>query len=127
MLDRARNTGLYDRLVEGELGGFLATHPESFDVCVLVDVLIYFGDLRAILASAARSLRENGLLVFSVEKSEHPGSHLHPTGRYSQHPEHVQSALVAAGFVAIEQADAIIRTEGNTPVVGQIVSARRPG
>ena len=127
MLDRARNTGLYDRLVEGELGGFLATHPESFDVCVLVDVLIYFGDLRAILASAARSLRGNGLLVFSVEKSEHPGSHLHPTGRYSQHPEHVQSALMAAGFVAIEQADAIIRTEGNTPVVGQIVSARRPG
>ena len=56
MLDRARKTGIYDTLVESELGSFLAAHAESFDVCVFVDVLIYFGDLRAILASAARSL-----------------------------------------------------------------------
>jgi predicted TPR repeat methyltransferase len=127
MLDRARTTGLYDTLVEGELGDFLAKHPASFDVCVLVDVLIYFGDLRAILASAGRALRADGLLAFSVEKSSRPGSHLHPSGRYSQHPEHVHAALAAAGFVAIEQADAHIRTESNAPVVGLIVSARRPG
>jgi predicted TPR repeat methyltransferase len=127
MLDRARSTALYDCLVEGELGEFLVAHPQSFDVCVLVDVLIYFGDLRAILASAARSLRAGGLLVFSVEKSDQPGSHLHRTGRYSQHPEHVRAALDAAGFVAIEQADHHIRSEADTPVVGLIVSARRPG
>ena len=127
MLERARETGLYDTLVESELGSFLAAHPGSFDVCVFVDVLIYFGDLRAILACAARSLRADGLLAFTVEKSDRPGSHLHPTGRYSQHAEHVQSALTAAGFVAIEQTDADIRTESNTPVVGLIVSARRPG
>jgi predicted TPR repeat methyltransferase len=125
MLDQARKTGIYDTLVEGELGRFLAGHPESFDVCVFVDVLVYFGDLRAILASAARSLRADGLLVFSVEKSDHPGSHLHPTGRYSQHPEHVRAALTAAGFVAIEQIDDNIRSEGNAPVVGLIVSAKR--
>jgi len=125
MLDRARKTGLYDSLVEGELGSFLAAHLESFDVCVFVDVLTYFGDLRAILASAARSLRADGLLAFSVEKSDRPGSHLHPTGRYSQHAEHVHAALTAAGFVAIEQTAANIRTEGNAPVAGLIVSARR--
>lgn len=127
MLDRARKTGRYDTLVEGELTGFLAAHPGSFDICVFVDVLIYFGDLRAILADAARSLRADGLLAFSVEKSDRPGSHLHPTGRYSQHAEHVQAALAAAGFVAIEQTEANIRTEGNAPVVGLIASARRPG
>lgn len=126
MLDRARKTGLYDTLIEGELGSFLAAHPGTFDVCVFVDVLIYFGDLRAILASAAHSLRADGLLAFSVEKSDLPGSHLYPTGRYSHHSEHVQAALTGAGFVAIEQTDANIRTEGNAPVVGLIVSARRP-
>jgi predicted TPR repeat methyltransferase len=127
MLDRAGITGLYDTLVEGELGAFLAAHPKSFDVCVFVDVLVYFGDLRAILASAARSLRANGVLAFSVEKSDRPGSHLHPSGRYSQHVEHVHAALTAAGFEAIEQSDANIRTEDNAPVIGLIVSARRPG
>jgi predicted TPR repeat methyltransferase len=38
MLERARRTGLYDRLVEGELGAFLAAHPQAFDLCVLPDV-----------------------------------------------------------------------------------------
>jgi predicted TPR repeat methyltransferase len=127
MLDRARKTGFYDTLVESELGSFLASQPESFDVCVLVDVLVYFGDLHIILASAAQSLRADGLLAFSLEKSDRPGSHLQPTGRYSQHADHVQAALVAAGFVAIEQTDANVRTEGNAPVAGLIVSARRPG
>jgi predicted TPR repeat methyltransferase len=125
MLDRARITGLYDHLVEGELGGFLEAHPESFDVCVLVDVLIYFGDLHAILASAARCLRAYGLLAFSVEKSDRPGSHLHTTGRYSQHVGHVHAALTAAGLVAIEQTEAQIRSEGDAPVLGLIFSAMR--
>jgi predicted TPR repeat methyltransferase len=127
MLDRARNTGVYDTLVESELGAFLDAHPQSFDVCVFVDVLVYFGDLRTILASAARALKANGLLAFTLEKSDHPGSHLHPTGRYSQHAGHVSDALAAAGFVAIEQSEDSIRTEGNAPVVGLIVSARRAG
>jgi predicted TPR repeat methyltransferase len=56
-----------------------------------------------------------------------PGSHLHPTGRYSHHADHVRAALGAAGFVAIEQNDAGIRNEGNAPVIGLIVSARREG
>jgi predicted TPR repeat methyltransferase len=123
MLSRAHKTGMYDTLVEGELGGFLAAHPASFDVCVFVDVLTYFGDLRAILGCAARALRAGGLLAFSVEKSDRPGTHLHPTGRYSQHAEHVEAALAAAGFMAIEKIDATIRTESNAPVAGLIVSA----
>jgi len=126
MLDRARMTGLYDVLAEDELGGFLAAHPASFDVCVLVDVLIYFGDLRAIVACAARSLKADGLLAFTVEKSDRPGSHMHSSGRYSQHADHVQAALTGAGCVAIEQIEADIRTESDAPVVGLIVSARAP-
>jgi predicted TPR repeat methyltransferase len=127
MLERARRTGLYDRLVEGELGAFLAAHPQAFDLCVLADVLVYFGDLHAIVAAAAGALKTAGLIAFSLEKSDRPGSHLHPTGRYSQHPEHVRAALAAAGFVAIERGEADIRVEGSAPVVGLIVSARMPG
>jgi len=126
MLERARRTGLYDVLVESELGGFLAAHAASFDVCVLVDVLIYFGDLHAIIARAARSLRPGGLLALTVEKSDRPGSHMHSSGRYSQHADHVRAALAAAGCVAIEQVEAEIRTESDAPVVGLIVSARTP-
>ncbi|MEO8802232.1 MAG: methyltransferase domain-containing protein, partial [Rudaea sp.] len=126
MLERARATSCYDNLLQAELGAFLDSHPDSFDVCVCVDVLTYFGDLHAIILSAARALRTDGLLAFSVEKSSRPGSHLHPTGRYSQHASHVQAVLAAAGMRGIQQVEATIRNEGNAPVVGLIVSAQRP-
>lgn len=123
MLARARATGHYDALIEGELGQFLEQHAQAFDVCVCLDVFIYFGDLHAVLLAAARALRPGGLIAFTVEESTRPGIHLHPTGRYSQHATHVQAALAAAGFVAIEQAQAHLRNESRVPVVGLIVSA----
>jgi predicted TPR repeat methyltransferase len=126
MLDRAHATVCYDDLQEAELGDFLEAHRDSFDVCVFVDVLTYFGDLHAIVLSAARALRAGGLLAFSVEKSSRLGSHLHPTGRYAQHSSHVQAALAGAGLLGIEQVEATIRSEGNAPVTGLIVSAQRP-
>jgi len=126
MLKRAQATGRYDALIEAELGSFLDAHPRSFDVCAFVDVLNYFGDLNAILSSAARALKPMGLLAFSVERSRHPGSQLHPTGRYSHHPGHVRAAIMSAGLQGLEQTEAIIRSEGNAPVHGLIMSARRP-
>ncbi len=127
MLQRAQATGLYDSLVEAELGDFLDKREQSFDICAFVDVLSYFGDLSAILSSAAQALKPNGLLAFTVEKSSRPGSNLHPTGRYSQHPDHVRAALAVSGLQSVEQTEATIRTEGNAPVAGLIVSARRSG
>lgn len=127
MLQRARATGLYDALAEAELGMFLETHPRAFDLCVFADVLSYFGDLGPILSVSAGALKRGGLLVFSVEKSTLAGSHLHPTGRYSHHRDHVEAAIDKAGLQAIEQIEVIIRTEGNAPVHGLIVSARQRG
>ena len=126
MLERARASGSYDTLAEAELGTFLQAHPESFDVCALIDVLIYFGDLHAILLSAADALRPGGLLLLTVEKASRAGTHLHPTGRYSQHPQHVQAALAAAGLIVTEQAEAELRSEGHAPVIGLVVCAQKP-
>lgn len=125
MLARARASGHYDELCASELGEFLAQQPQQFDVCVFADVFIYFGDLHAILAAAARALRPGGLIAFTVEKSSRRGSQLNPTGRYSHHPAHTQDALAAAGFSAIEHRQANLRNEGNVPVAGLVVSGRR--
>lgn len=127
MLDRARAAGNYDALVEAELGSFLDAHAASFDICVFVDVLTYFGDLHAIVLSAGRALRPGGWLAFSVEKANRRGSHLHSTGRYSHHASHVETAIAAAGLVAPEFVEAKIRSENDVPVIGLIVSAQRPG
>lgn len=126
MLAHARASGHYDETCESELGQFLERHAQAFDVCVFVDVFVYFGDLRAILAAAARALRPGGLIAFTVEKSARHGTQLHPTGRYSHHLGHTQTALDAAGFGAIEFAQANLRNENNVPVAGWVLSARKP-
>lgn len=123
MLRKAGSTGYYDVLVEAELGEFLTDHRQSFDVCVFVDVLTYFGELGAILRLAAAALKPGGLLAFTVEKSSRPGSHLNPTGRYSHHPDHVRAALESVGLRSIELRESVIRLEGNAPVQGLIASA----
>jgi len=128
MLDRARATGLYDELIEAELGAFLHAEVERFDLCTLVDVLVYFGDLTGVLSDAGRALRVGGLIAFSVERSTRPGRHLHPSGRYRHHRDHVEAALLSAGFRSIEQVEDVVRKEGEVPVQSLIVSAEfRPG
>lgn len=126
MLQHARATGCYDALGESELGSWLDQNPAAYDACVFIDVLIYFGDLHAIMQSAAHATRVGGLLAFSVEKSSRPGSHLHTSGRYSHHLDHVQAALAASGWADIEHEQASLRNESNLPVTGLVVSARKP-
>jgi predicted TPR repeat methyltransferase len=125
MLQQARRTGLYDSLYEAEAGLFLVDHPEQFDLCVFIDVLSYFGDLESIMKKAARALRPNGWLALTVERSPSSGFQLHPTGRYSHHEDHVRSAMRTAGMADIEVEVAAIRNEGQAPVRGLIVSARK--
>lgn len=125
MLQQAQRSGLYDSLHEAEAGRFLVDHPEHFDLCVFVDVLSYFGDLKTIMKKAAGALRRNGWLALTVERNPSSGFQLHPTGRYSHHEDHVRAALRAAGMADIEVEVAAIRNEGQAPVSGLIVSARR--
>ena len=105
---------------------YLDAHPDSFDLCTRIDVLTCFGDLHAIVLAATRALRAGGWRVFSVGKSARPGSHLHPTGRYSHHSAHVRAALADAALMDVELIEAMIRSEADSPVIGLIVSARRP-
>lgn len=128
MLTVARTRHIYDELVTGELGLFLDTHPDTFDLVVSADTLVYFGELRGVFASAARSLRPGGLLVFTVEEEQDAsagaGYRLNPHGRYSHSHSYVTNALLAAGFEvsSIETAD--LRMESGYPVAGLVTTAR---
>jgi len=57
MLTPARERGLYDRLIEGDIIQVLTGLNANFDLVVATDVFIYIGDLKAVVASAAQVLR----------------------------------------------------------------------
>jgi predicted TPR repeat methyltransferase len=87
MLERARLRGCYDELVKADLVDFLRGHPESFDVIVAADTLIYFGALNEFCALAHGALCAEGLLVVTIElvvdgAQDRSGFHLNVHGRY---------------------------------------------
>ena len=128
MLRRARVRGVYDVLHKAELGYYLETQAQRFDLLVSADTLIYFGDLREVLRHAHAALRPGGWLVFSVEAlPEHDDTpwRLQPTGRYAHGRGPLARHLAEAGFTGVDIRPAVLRVEGGRPVAGWLASARR--
>ncbi|MET0852550.1 MAG: tetratricopeptide repeat protein [Candidatus Rokuibacteriota bacterium] len=128
MLARARGRGVYDELVAAELTAYLAGHARAFDLVLVADTLVYFGDLAPVLAAAAGALRPDGLLVFTVESAEEEGDappegyRLNVHGRYSHAAAYLREALAA--FTAVSILPATLRHEVGRPVAGYVVTAR---
>jgi predicted TPR repeat methyltransferase len=132
MLEQARERGLYDEAVVAELGSFLSSSPEAFDVVASSDTLVYFGELRGVLAAARGSLRQCGLLLFTLEQAidedeAAPDYRLNPAGRYMHSEPYVRRSLGEAGFELIGIEKAHLRREGETYVDGLVVAARAAG
>jgi predicted TPR repeat methyltransferase len=129
MLRRAKARGVYDVLHKAELGYYLQTQPEHFDLLVSADTLVYFGDLSDVLKHAHAALRPGGWLVFSVEalpEQDTADWRLHPTGRYAHRAAPLARLLTQTGFVEAAVDPATLRFEGGKPVAGWLVSAQRP-
>jgi len=130
MLRKAAGRASYDRLVVAELAGFLRGAPEAFDVVASSDTLVYFGELREVLAAARGALRPGGRLLFtlehaSAEEARAEGYRIQPHGRYSHTRPYVHATLAAAGFEVIAIESARLRREGLAQVDGLAVAARR--
>ncbi len=92
MLARARKRKAYHELHKAELTAFLSAHPGAFDVVVSADTLCYFGDLTGFGQAAAQSLRQGGVLVFTVEALDEDAAEEHQIahhGRYCHKESYV--------------------------------------
>jgi predicted TPR repeat methyltransferase len=126
MLAQARSKGLYDRLIESEVGAFLAGEARikaRYHLVLAADVFMYFEDLAPVLTPVAQVLASPGQLAFSVETYDGDGVTLRETLRYAHGKAHVQAALAAAGLKPISLDFASTRTEKGVPVPGLIVVA----
>jgi predicted TPR repeat methyltransferase len=127
MLEQARERGGYDELHTHELTAFIDQHPDAYDLIVSADTLCYFGDLGDVAMAAAKSLRKNGLLIFTVEESidkpDHYQLFLH--GRYGHGEPYVRQILEKAGLSVTQIARETLRLEVGKPVAGLVVAARK--
>lgn len=120
MLEKAREKGVYDQLIEGSIVPILADLA-AVDLAVAADVFNYIGDLRPLLQQASMPR-----MLFSIE--EHVGeAHcvLLPSGRYAHQVEHVSQLAMAAGF-AVETLQRVpLRRERGQWVAGALFDLRR--
>lgn len=124
MLKKAKQRGIYDRLVEDEITRFLGEHVAAFDIVASADTLCYFGDLALVTQAAFGALRPGGWLSFTLERVDDIDDYrINPHGRYSHTRAYVDAVLGAAGFRTVVIVPTVLRQEAGQPVGGWIVRA----
>ncbi|MDD5248991.1 MAG: methyltransferase domain-containing protein [Rhodocyclaceae bacterium] len=123
MLQKAGERQRYGELVEAELTAYLRDRHDAFDLIVMADTLIYFGDLAALFAAVRQALRPGGAFAFTVEAATESASQpvdyrLYPSGRYGHSPRYFAQALAAAGLALRRSEDVVLRNEFGTPTPG---------
>ena len=92
------------------------------------DTLVYFGDLKGVIAAFAGALRPNGLFVFTLEHAAGDSAdvdyRLELHGRYSHARAYVEQLLTFSGLQSkIIQAE--LRMEAGAPVSGLVIRAAK--
>jgi predicted TPR repeat methyltransferase len=128
MLEKSRQLGCYDRLVESELLAFLARNDARYDLIVAADTLVYFGDLSAIFEGVARALEPGGIFAVSIESATGRDIVHLSSGRFAHDPAYVARAAGQAGLATGEIRATTIRLEANVRTQGALLLfSRRPG
>jgi predicted TPR repeat methyltransferase len=120
MLEVAEKRKIYDALVEADIVVYLGRHRHAFDCCFAADVLVYLGDLRPLLMAAAIALRPGAYLAFTVESATQGDWILQRTGRYAHSRDYVRTLAQQCGFQIVALEPAILRTQGDEPVIGDV-------
>jgi predicted TPR repeat methyltransferase len=127
MLARAKDKHIYHALIKAELTEYLRDNSEAFDLIVSADTLVYFGDLKGVIAAVAGALRPNGLFVFTLEHAVGDNVvnyRLEAHGRYSHAPVYIEPLLSFFGLPSkILQAE--LRMEAGVPVRGLVIRAAK--
>jgi predicted TPR repeat methyltransferase len=127
MIAKARERGLYDRLVVDDALAMLAREPPgSSDLIVAADALVYVGDLASLFAAVVTVLASDGLFAFSVETCEGDGFKLEPTMRFAHSRSYVEATARKISLRPLLVRSASTRREAGADAPGLICVFGRP-
>jgi predicted TPR repeat methyltransferase len=127
MLDEAKRRDIYDELVCSELHAYIeSAAPQSFDVAVAADVLVYIGSLERLFRGTKALFRKDGIFVFGIETptEETETFSLKASGRYQHAMSYVDATARTAGFDVDVVTPCELRVEGGVPVMGAMFQLR---
>lgn len=121
MLCRAKESGLYSKLVRSDLCRHLEVDPEVYDLVISCDVFIHVGDLRPLFSRIRRVLAPRGSFAFSTESCEAEiGYDLLPSLRYAHSEKYIRSLASDYGIKVEAVESCSVRLEDGLPVNGDL-------
>ena len=123
MLDIAKGTKTYNKLVCQESTAYLQKIRTKFDLITLVDVLGYFSDVKDIFSLISEHLTREGLVAFSVETTDKGDVVLAPHGRYLYGISYLENQLQQAHLHVIQKQEVNLRKEGFGYAHGVVILA----
>jgi predicted TPR repeat methyltransferase len=127
MIVEAGKTGLYRKLLAGELVAFLDDcAPGSADLVVAADVFVYMGDLAATFAVARRALAPGGLFAFTTQATDTGDWRVGADLRYAHSAAYLRAAAARAGLVARKLDPVSTRRDAGVDVPGLACVLARP-
>ena len=126
MVERCKNSGVYDRLETAEITAWLSRESaDRYDLITICDTLIYFGDLRQVIPQAMGLLSDGGILGFTVEAGETYPHRLSDSGRFTHHRDHLTEVARECDATILSLTSQILRYEYGQPVTGWVAVLRR--
>lgn len=129
MIERARERGIYDQLIVGDLLDYLTEiKPNEFDIAAATDVFNYVGNLSPVFEQLARVLPAGGLFLFSLEAAPNSinGFVLDMTGRYQHSQQYIEGLCNQFGFDCLSYSESTLRMERGKPVEGLLYLLIKP-
>jgi predicted TPR repeat methyltransferase len=127
MIAKARARGLYDSLVQADIGEHLQSATARWDLVAAADVFNYVGGLDAVFAGVQRVLEPSGDFVFSIEPGGdgERGFALSPDLRYLHSERYLDDLALRHGFTVVARTREKMREDQGRPVDALFVLLRR--
>lgn len=125
MLAKAREKNLYDELIAADIKTYLTENTVVYDLIIMADTAIYFGDLAPILAGCYQALKVGGLLIFSTELSDTTGYRLQMTGRYQHAQSYIEKLAQQQHFTLVISEQVVGRYQQDKPVASTLFILQR--
>ncbi|MBR6664038.1 MAG: methyltransferase domain-containing protein, partial [Alphaproteobacteria bacterium] len=68
MLEKAATKNIYKKLINEDVEAYLFKHKNRYEMIIAADVFTYFGDLKKVFEGVYKSLKKDGVIVFSISE-----------------------------------------------------------
>jgi len=121
MISRARDRGIYDELLLGDLVAVLDATRQRYDLFVCADVFPYVGRVEPLFSAISRHAAAGALFTFSTERHYGDGYVLQPSGRYAHAQEYLRVVAASHGFSVLTMRTENLRKQQGAWIPGDLV------